>query len=238
MIPNITAFIFARGGSQGIKRKNLQKVGSMSLLEHSISVAKKVSRVAQVVVSTDDEEIADEALTAGALVPFLRPKNLASNEASEWHAWQHAINQMRSMGETVETFLSIPTTSPLRNVDDINNCLDKLQNSNADIVITVKDSERSPYFNMVTLDNTSGARLVIDGKYHRRQDAPEVFDITTVAYAAKADFILKSSSIFEGNVRASIVPAERAIDIDSQHDLDLARLLFNQKNSFDKQTKI
>ena len=233
MLSNITAFIFARGGSQGIKKKNLQIIGDKTLLEHSISIAKKVTRVSKVVVSTDDKEIADIALNSGAMVPFLRPSKLATNKASEWRAWQHAIKEMRLIGERVDIFLSIPTTSPLRSVMDIDNCLDKLEDNNTDIVITVRESERSPYFNMVTLDNNLKAQLVINRDYHRRQDAPEVFDITTVAYAAKANYILGSKGIFEGNVVASIVPIERAIDIDSQFDLDLARFLFKQKNKKD-----
>ena len=233
MLSNITAFIFARGGSQGIKKKNLQIIGDKTLLEHSISIAKKVTRVSKVVVSTDDKEIADIALNSGAMVPFLRPSKLATNKASEWRAWQHAIKEMRLIGESVDIFLSIPTTSPLRSVMDIDNCLDKLEDNNTDIVITVRESERSPYFNMVTLDNNLKAQLVINRDYHRRQDAPEVFDITTVAYAAKANYILESNGIFEGNVVASIVPIERAIDIDSQFDLDLARFLYKQKNKKD-----
>ena len=228
MLSNITAFIFARGGSQGIKKKNLQKIGNKTLLEHSISTAMKVKRVSKVIVSTDNKEIAKVALNAGALVPFIRPANLATNKASEWKAWQHAIHQMNSLGEKIDIFLSVPTTSPLRNIEDINNCLDKLESGNADIVITVKKSDRSPYFNMVTLDEHSNARLVINSEYYRRQDAPQVYDITTVAYAARADFILQSSNIFEGNVLTSLVPPERAIDIDTQYDLELARLIYNQ----------
>jgi CMP-N-acetylneuraminic acid synthetase len=229
MLSNITAFIFARGGSQGIKKKNLQKIGDKTLLEHAISVALKVKRVSKVVVSTDNDEIAEVALKAGAIIPFIRPKNLATNEASEWKAWQHAIKEMRSIGNKIDTFLSIPTTSPLRSVQDIDNCLDKLDEENADIVITIKKSERSPYFNMVKLDEASRAHLVINSDYSRRQDTPEVFDVTTVAYAAKADFILNSSGIFEGNVKTSIVPPERAIDIDSTFDLEIAKFLYNNK---------
>jgi N,N'-diacetyl-8-epilegionaminate cytidylyltransferase len=229
MTSNITAFIFARGGSQGLKRKNLLKVGNKSLLEHSIHTAKKVSRVSRVIVSTDDREIADMAILCGASVPFMRPSVLASNESSEWLSWQHAIRYMRDKGDKIDTFLSVPTTSPLRSVIDIDNCLDKLEQTSADIVITVKESERSPYFNMVTLDKKEGAKLIIDSKHHRRQDAPQVFDITTVAYAAKADFVLNSSGIFEGNVQASIVPQERSVDIDTKFDLDFARFLYKKQ---------
>ena len=230
MISDITAFIFARGGSQGLKRKNLLKVGDKSLLEHSIHIAKKVSRVSRVIVSTDDQEIAEIARSSGAVVPFIRPSELASNDSSEWLSWQHAIIYMRAEGYKIDTFLSIPTTSPLRRVVDIDNCIDKLEQTSADIVITVKESERSPYFNMVTLDEKDGVKLTIDSKYHRRQDAPKVFDITTVAYAAKADFILNSSGIFDGYVQASIIPSERGVDIDTKFDLDLARFLFEKKS--------
>ncbi len=230
MLSDITAFIFARGGSQGIKKKNLQKIGDKTLLEHSISVALKVKRVSKVVVSTDNEEIAEVALKAGAVIPFMRPEHLATNEASEWKAWQHAIIEMRTIGDKIDTFLSIPTTSPLRNVQDIDNCLDKYEKENADIVITVKRSDRSPYFNMVSLDEESRAHLVINSNHYRRQDAPEVFDVTTVAYAANADFILNASGIFDGNVKTSIVPPERAIDIDSKFDLEVAKFLHDSKS--------
>ena len=118
-------------------------------------------------------------------------------------------------------FVSIPATSPLRDVSDIDRCISCLLESDADIVITVKKSDRSPYFNMVTLDEKGYAKLVMQTgtTLSRRQDAPQVYDMTTVAYAARPGFILQEDGIFSGRVRAIEIPPERAIDIDTELDL-------------------
>ena len=95
----------------------------------------------------------------------------------------------------------------------------------------VTPSARSPHFNMVTLAEGGRARLVIppSDSIHRRQDAPPVYDITTVAYAARADFVLRAGGMFEGNVRAVVVPRERALDIDTEMDLRFAEFLINHR---------
>jgi N-acylneuraminate cytidylyltransferase len=109
-------------------------------------------------------------------------------------------------------------------------CIQTLLESDADLVITVKPAERNPYFNMVMLNVEGYARLVIppEGKIHRRQDAPRVYDMTTVAYAARPDFVLNASSMFEGKVKAVVVPAERALDIDTELDFKVAEFLLSQ----------
>lgn len=223
--PHVVAFIFARGGSKGLPRKNLLPLGGKPLIVHAIETALALSRVARVVVSTDDEEIAAVARTAGADVPFMRPAALAADDAPEWLAWQHAIRALREAGEAVDVFLSLPPTSPLRLPADIDCCLDALFGGNADIVITVREAERSPYFNMVRRDDDGSVRLAVEGRYHRRQDAPELFDITTVAYAADADFVLSATRIFDGRVRAVEIPRERALDIDTRFDMLTAEAL-------------
>jgi N-acylneuraminate cytidylyltransferase len=125
----------------------------------------------------------------------------------------------------VDVFLSLPPTSPLRSPGDVECCLELLSNSAADIVITVREAERSPYFNMVRRADNGDVRLAIEGRYHRRQDAPALYDITTVAYVARADFVMQSSRIFDGRVRAVLVPRERALDIDTRFDMTIAEAL-------------
>jgi N-acylneuraminate cytidylyltransferase len=107
--------------------------------------------------------------------------------------------------------------------------------SDADIVIAVKPAERSPYFNMVVLDDTASARLVIssDKIIRRRQDAPRVYDVTTVAYAARPAYVLRASSVFEGKVKAVLVPAERAVDIDTELDFKFVEFLLTQVSNQD-----
>lgn len=231
MNPRIVAFVFARGGSKGLPRKNLLPLAGKPLIVHSIDIALALPRVDKVVVSTDDLEIAEVARKAGAEVPFLRPPELASDTASEWLAWQHAIRAQREAGETVDIFLSLPPTSPLRIPADVDCCLDALLSSSADIVITVREAERNPYFNMVRQEPDGLMRLAVEGTFSRRQDAPKLYDMTTVAYVAHADFILTADRIFDGKVRAVEIPRERALDIDTELDLLIGAALVGKVSS-------
>lgn len=226
MKSGVVAFIFARGGSKGILRKNVRSLGGLPLIAHSITRARQSRLIERVVVSTDDNEIADVAREHGAEVPFMRPPDLATDTAPEWLAWQHAL---RSFGESnVSVFLSLPATSPFRSVEDIDACVRTLQETDADVVLTITPARRNPYFNMVTLDTQGVVRLGIAGsaRIQRRQDAPAMFDITTVAYAGRPQFIMQSTGLFAGKVRAVLVPEERALDIDTELDFRFAEFLW------------
>lgn len=232
MSQRIVAFIFARGGSKGLPQKNIFPLAGKPLIVHSIDIALSIPAISSVVVSTDDEQIAKLALDAGARVPFIRPRTLATDDAPEWSAWQHAIGQLRAAGERVDIFLSLPPTAPLRSPDDIDCCLKLLSSSAADIVITVREAERNPYFNMVRQADDGDIYLAIESDCYRRQDAPVLYDITTVAYVANADFVMQSSRIFDGRVRAVLVPRERALDIDTHLDMTIAEILISNLNNF------
>jgi len=220
------AFIFARGGSKGLPGKNIKELGGIPLLAYGIRLANAMDRVERVYVSTDDAQIAAVAKQYGAEV-IDRPAALATDTASEWMTWRHAIEHVRSRGLDFDTFLSLPATSPLRNAQDIDNCLDALD-ADADVVITVTPAARSPYFNMVSIDADGLAHVVLGtAELKRRQDVPPVYDITTVAYVARPDFILSRERLFAGRVRPVVVPKERAVDIDDEHDFKVAQALFN-----------
>ncbi len=239
--PEITGCIFARGGSKGIPRKNIRLFAGKPLLAYAIETAKESRYIDRVIVSTDDQEIAGIARQYGAEVPFLRPPELAGDKAPEWFAWRHALLEIqRISGQLPDVFVSIPPTSPLRNVSDVDRCIACLLEGDADIVISVKTADRSPYFNMVTLDNDGYAKLVIQpGRtVIRRQDAPVVYDMTTVAYAARPAFILNEDGIFAGNVKAVEIPSERAIDIDTELDFRFAEFLISEKQRSKQTEKI
>jgi N-acylneuraminate cytidylyltransferase len=226
MTNRIFAFIFARGGSKGLPGKNIKELGGIPLLAHGIRLAKSMDRVERVFVSTDDAQIADVATQFGAEI-IDRPETLATDTASEWMAWQHAIQHVRSLGVNFDVFLSLPATSPLRNAHDVCNCLDALQ-ADTDVVITVTPSARSPYFNMISTDAAGLAHVVLGAaEFKRRQDVPPVYDITTVAYVARPDFILMHKRLFEGRVKAVVVPKERAVDIDDEFDFKVAQALLD-----------
>lgn len=220
------AFIFARGGSKGFPGKNIKNLGGLPLLAHGIRLAQAMDRVERVFVSTDDAQIAAVATQFGAEV-IERPAVLATDTASEWMAWQHAIDHVRALGLDFDIFLSLPATSPLRSAQDVGNCLDALR-ADVDVVITVTPSARSPYFNMISTDAEGLAHVVLGTtEFKRRQDVPPVYDVTTVAYVARPDFIMTHERLFEGRVRPVVVPKERAVDIDDAYDFKLAQALLD-----------
>lgn len=223
---SVFAFIFARGGSKGLHRKNLKVLGGVPLLTHSVRIAQSLPIVEKVFVSTEDPEIAELASKLGAGL-IDRPANLAADTSPEWLAWRHAVEHVRDvLGLTFDTFLSLPATSPLRAPSDIKNCLQALDET-ADAVITVTSSARSPYFNMVSNDDDGYAHVVLGSKhFERRQDVPLVYDISTVAYVTRPEFILTQDRLFDGRVRAVFVPKERAIDIDDEFDFKVAEAFF------------
>lgn len=221
------AFIFARGGSKGLPGKNIRHFGGLPLLAHGIRLAHSIDRIERVFVSTDDAAIAAVAREYGAEV-IDRPAELATDTASEWMAWRHAIDHVRAtLGLTFDTMLSLPATSPLRNQSDVQGCLDALRGE-VEAVITVTPSARSPYFNMVTEGADGFSRVVLgNAKFQRRQDVPQVYDVTTVAYVTRPDFVLTHANLFEGRVKAVVVPKERAVDIDDEFDFKVAQALLD-----------
>lgn len=230
--PYILGAIFARGGSKGVPRKNIKPLAGKPLIAYAIETAKAVPFIDRVIVSTDDEEIAAVARQYGAEIPFMRPKELARDDTPELLAWKHAVDTMeKQLGHAVDVLVSIPTTSPLRAPQDVIACIQKLVDTDADIVITVTEAHRSPYFNMVTLAPDGTARLAIQpsAALVRRQDAPVVYDMTTVAYAARADYIKKTTAIMAGKVKAVLVPKERALDIDTTLDFAIAEFLMSKR---------
>ena len=113
------AIICARGGSKGLKNKNLKKINGLSLVAHSVLMAKKIKIIKKIIVSTDSKRIADEAIKYGAVVPELRPKNLSGDTTPEWKVWKYLINlfiKKKYLGFNInkDFIISLPPTAPLR----------------------------------------------------------------------------------------------------------------------------
>lgn len=228
----VVALICARGGSKGLPGKNIRPLAGRPLIAWAINQARAVERIGRVIVSTDSEEIATVAREAGAEVPFLRPAELAQDNSPEWLVWRHALNYLKETdGAYPDALIVVPATAPLRIVADLERCLDEYAKGEADMVITVTDAHRSPYFNMVKVHANGTVGLVIppEGLIFRRQDAPVVYDVTTVAYVAKPEFVLTKNGVFEGKVRHVHIPAERALDIDTPLDFKIAECLMGSR---------
>jgi CMP-N-acetylneuraminic acid synthetase len=226
------AIIFARGGSKGLPGKNIRPIGGKPMIAWAIHQALAVERIERVIVSTDSFEIATISKQYGAEVPFIRPEQLATDSSPELLSWRHALEYLKeNTGSLPEIMVSVPATAPLRSTIDINNCLDEYEKNLSDIVITVTDSHRSPYFNMVSQnsDGTYGLVCPPTSVINRRQDTPVVYDIATVCYVVNSEYIMSHDSIFEGRVRAVHVPIHRAIDVDTLLDFQVAEVLFSNR---------
>ncbi len=228
------AFIFARGGSKRLVRKNVRMLSGKPLITHSIDIAKSVEGIDDIFVSTEDKEIAQIATANGARV-IDRPVSLSRDETPELMAWQHAVQWVQNNVGDFQKFVSLPTTAPLRTVADVTRCMGALT-SNVDLVIAISPAQHNPWFNMVKLEENNFVTRLLDqdGKISRLQDAPTAFAITTVAYVARPESVLSMDGLFDGRVLGIEIPAERALDIDTEHDFRLAQfLLTNQEGAKD-----
>lgn len=223
------AFIFARGGSKGLPGKNIRPLAGKPLLQYSIDTALASPSISQVFVSTDDAAIASVAISSGAVV-IERPAELATDTSPEWLSWRHAIEWATEYYGVFDGFISLPATSPLRSVSDVEAAIAKRHEQNADICISVTPANRSPYFNMVKETVDGWVELVNKpaDDVARRQDAPQVFDITTVVYATTPAFVLENYGLFSGKVTSIEVPKERAVDIDDIYDFKLAEAIVGE----------
>jgi CMP-N-acetylneuraminic acid synthetase len=220
------AFVFARGGSKGLPGKNIRPLLGKPLLGYAIELAKSLDDIEQVFVSTDDKEIAEVAIAYGAMV-IDRPSELASDTSAEFLSWRHAVTWVEQQYGVFDRFISLPATAPLRSKDDVRAAMLKLHQTNADICVSMSPAERSPFFNMVRQlpDGLVEIALKSDGEVIRRQDAPVLFDLTTVVYVTTPAYIHHSDGVLSGKVAAVEIPKQRAVDIDDIYDFLVAETL-------------
>lgn len=234
MQPYVVGFIFARGGSKGLPRKNILPLCGKPLLAHAVEAAHGSRHIRRVCVSTDDAEIAAVARQYGAEVPFLRPAEFSGDTSPEALAWLHALDAIERLGgRKVDVFVSVPATAPLRTSADVDAVIEALLASDADVAVTVSESRRNPYFSMVNIHADGIARVVMgpDKAVLRRQDAPVCYDLVPSAYAARPEFVRRGVSVLQARLKAVPIPADRAVDIDDELDLQIAELLLARRRA-------
>lgn len=225
----VVALICARGGSKGIKNKNLLKINNKSLLRITIEQAKQIKQIKKIFVSTNSKKIAKEAIKYGAIVPFIRPINLATCRTPEILVWKHAINFLhKKLKIKPDCIISLPTTSPLRKISDVKLSLKKFLQKKLDILFTATKSHRNPYFNIIH-KRQNKIQTIIKKNISRRQDAPECFDLCTVCYIFKPKYILQTNNIYAGKSDFFEVSKKSSIDIDTKFDYLIAKLLYKKK---------
>jgi CMP-N,N'-diacetyllegionaminic acid synthase len=229
----ILCTICARGGSKGISGKNVREVGGKPLVGHAISDARAWNRSTDVVVSTDDDEIASVAEEYGARVPFRRPAELASDTAGKLPAIQHAVEQMEATRkEQYDYVVDVDATTPLRRPSDIEDCFTAVEeDERATNAYTVCEADKNPYFNMVELDEDGYASLSkeVGPDVIRRQDTPTVYEMNAAVYVYERDFLMGTDTVHGECTRVSVMPPERSVDIDTELDLEFVDFMFERQ---------
>ena len=226
---SVFAFIFARGGSKGVPKKNIKLFCGKPLIQYSIDIAKEINEIQECFVSTDDQEIAEIANSIGATI-IERPVSLSQDNSAEWLAWKHAVKWVKKNRGNFEKFVSLPSTAPLRTIENVKSSIENLK-IGIDVVMTISSTNHNPSFNMVSKNKKKSIKLLIPSqtKIHRRQDTTEIFNITTVAYVTRPSYIENKSSIWNGNVIGFEIEKENSIDIDDLHDFKIAEFLMKER---------
>lgn len=221
--------ICARGGSKGVPGKNIRPLLGKPLIAWTIEQALRSSVADQVFVSTDSPEIAEVARANGARVPFLRPAELATAQAAKVPVIEHLVQWVEANVSDVDTVIDLDPTSPLREVFDIQACLEMLD-SETDLVITGYASDKNPYFNMVERKASGYYARVCDqaDEAAGRQSAPVVYAMNASIYVWRRS-ALASSLWASPRVRLYTMPRERSIDIDSPLDFEWVEHLMKRK---------
>tara|TARA_B100002052_G_C15828429_1_gene574127 strand:+ start:669 stop:1355 length:687 start_codon:yes stop_codon:yes gene_type:complete len=226
---NIICLICAREGSIGIKNKNTILFHKKPLIEWTFKIAKKIKKFKKIYISTDSKKIIKIAKKNKIEVPFVRPKHLAKSNSKEIEVWRHALKYLKKIDQYPDILVVMSVTSPLRKKKQIIYSINKFIKDKVDALITVKEPQNNPYFNMVKLNKRGFAKIVIDKKkIYRRQQAPKVYSMSTICYVADPNYILKSKNLFDGKVSVAKFDKTSSIDIDDNFDLKIAKMLFNK----------
>jgi N-acylneuraminate cytidylyltransferase/CMP-N,N'-diacetyllegionaminic acid synthase len=212
--------------------KNLRPLLGKPLIAHSIEQAKQTGLFAAVAVSSDAPEILDIAKKYGADVLVRRPDEMATDTAAKLPAIRHCFEAAeRECGRAFPVFVDLDATSPLRLPEDIAGAIRLLETTGASSVITGATARRSPYYNLVELDEGGVPHVCKELKTPlvRRQDAPRCFDMNASIYVWRREPFLAAPAVFYGDTRLFEMPEERSIDIDSALDWDVVQVLMARR---------
>lgn len=227
----ILGHIGARKGSKGVPGKNFRDLCGKPLIDWSLDQLFANPRVEAVVISTDDEAIYAHGIKRGALDIGLRPAELATDTAPKWGVWQHALAASEAKIGPASAFLDLDCTSPLRLPEDITGALDLFQSQQPDMVMSVCEARKNPYFNLVEPDATGALHVSkqLPGGVWARQDAPVVYEHVGLVYVVAPDYLRRAKTIYEGRVIPYPMPSDRCHDIDTPYDFRLVEFLLQEQ---------
>jgi CMP-N-acetylneuraminic acid synthetase len=221
----VLGLIPARGGSKGVARKNARSLAGKPLLQYTAEAALAARRLDRVLLSTDDDEIAEIGRKCGIEVPFLRPAELARDDTPMLPVVQHALREREEHGERYDAVCLLQPTSPLRRAEHVDACIELLEQSGADAVVTVLPvpAEHHPYWVFFRepdgrLRPSSSAEVPT-----RRQDLPPAFHREGSVYVTRRDVVLEGGSLYGSRVLGYPVPP--MVNIDTEDDWRRAEAL-------------
>ena len=218
----IVALIPARGGSKGIKNKNIIDLCGKPLISYTIQAALESKYIDKVIVSTDSQEIADVAIKYGAEVPFLRPGELASDTSKTIDAVMHAVGELEKRKEQYDILILLQATQPLRTADDIDRAIELFIKNKGQSLVSVSPVEDNPIL-IRTIDNLGRMNSILPMKSTcRRQDMPLYYRVNGCIYINLISELDLNTS-FNDNKIPYIMPKERSVDIDEIKDLLIAQ---------------
>lgn len=231
---NILCTICARGGSKGVKNKNIKELNGKPLIAYTIEQAKASGLFEHIVISTDSDDIANIAKQYGAEVFFKRSSEMASDTAGKLDVIKDAFERSEEYyNRTFDYLIDLDATAPLRIVEDIIKSFKQFKENDNDNLITAMPSRRSPYFNLVEQDKDGKVYLSkkLDSAVVRRQDAPKSYDMNASIYIWKRDIILNENSIFLEKTGLYVMPEERSIDIDNELDFKFVEFFMKEREN-------
>ena len=233
MSERILAVIPARGGSKGVLRKNIRDLCGKPVIAWTIETALAAGDdLCRVIVSTDDAEIAEAARAAGAEVPFMRPAEMATDEAPGLPVIQHAVAFVEEEEEKpVDWVLVLQPTAPFRNADDISESLRLAREGGCDSVISVtRVLAEHPILMKKIKDDRLLPYCIEEKEGTRRQDYdPPAYIRNGAIYLIRRDVLMENNSIWGEVIRPYVMPEERSYDIDSERDFRLVELVMRER---------
>ncbi len=224
----ILALIPARGGSKGIKNKNIIDLCGKPLISYTIEAAKKSRYIDSVIVSTDSEKIAEVAVSSGASVPFLRPAAFALDTSTTIEAVCHAIRSLVEWGERYDVLVLLQPTSPLRTQEDIDGALEKFEREGLPVASVSKAKESPILLRQLTGESQMVSLLGLPSTV-RRQDMPPVYRVNGSIYINEISSLNKDTSLND-NSCPYVMEESHSVDIDDYLDIEIAKYYLGRRH--------
>jgi CMP-N-acetylneuraminic acid synthetase len=227
----VIAVVPARGGSKSIPGKNIRPLGGKPLLSWSIDVAKEVTEIDRIIVSTDDAEIASVGRSSGAEV-YPRPAHLATDEALVIDALKNLLETLQAEGEKPEWVILLEATCPLRVPDDVRACLKLIADGGYDSVATFKEADLNPHRAWRLVDGVPEVFIPGAVPWLPRQKLPKAYQLNGAVYVFRAKLLEdEAKSLLVGRLGAVMMPRDRSQDIDDGVDFMIVEALLGKSNS-------